>query len=345
MSLESEIHEQPDVLARLLEHQWARVRQIAVHIRERDIRYIYVAARGTSDHAAIYAKYVFGVYNRLPIAMAAPSLFTLFDSPPDLTDSLVIGISQSGESPDVVSVIAEGKRQGVLTLAITNTPSSPLATAADWTLDIQAGPEKAVAATKTYTAELLSIAMLSAALAADEARSSDLHDLPRQLERVFDGEEAIRQAAEENKSMRECLVLGRGFNYATAFEWSLKLKELASVVAEPYSSADFRHGPIALANLDVPVLAVAPDDPAFDDMLALLRGLPADARANLLLISDRPDALESARHGFALPAGIAPWLTPLAAIIPAQLFCLYLTRAKGLDTDRPRGLTKVTLTR
>ena len=345
MTLHSEISEQPDIAARLLENQWHPIRVAAEHIRESDIRYVYIAARGTSDHAAIYAKYVFGVYNRLPVALAAPSLFTLFDSPPMLKNALVIGISQSGESPDVVSVVAEGKRQGALTIAITNAPKSPLAEAAGRVIDVQAGEEKAVAATKTYTAELMAIAMLSAAVAGDADRVKELVKLPELMRQSLETEDAVKAAAEKHQGMEECAVLGRGFNYATAFEWSLKLKELATVVAEPYSPADFRHGPIKLAQQpDFPILAIAPDDPSFDDMLGLIKKLSAEMRTKVLMISDRKDALDAADDPIKLPDGIARWLTPLVCIVPAQLFCLHLTQAKGLDTENPRGLTKVTRT-
>jgi glucosamine--fructose-6-phosphate aminotransferase (isomerizing) len=306
---------------------------------------VFLAARGTSDNAGIYAKYLWGAYNRVPVALAAPSLFSIYRRPPRLTDSLVVGISQSGQSPDIVGVLDEGRRQGAPTLAITNDPSSPLARAADAVIDISAGREEAVAATKTYTAQLMAIAMLSVALEEDEARRADLERVPALVEKALEQQQAIAAIAERYRFMAHCVVLGRGFNYATAFEWALKLKELAYVIAEPYSSADFQHGPVAMMDRGFPVLAAAPDGAVFDDTLALLQWLVQERLIELLVISDRDEALSIAHTPLRLPAGIPEWLTPIVAIVMAQLFAFSVTRAKGYDTESPRGLRKVTLTK
>src|SRR5512137_25017 len=178
MSLQTEILEQPERLAALLASQRKAVEKIAATIRQHDIRFVFLAARGTSDNAGRYANYLWGANNSLPLALATPSLFTYYQSPPNLKDALVVGISQSGQSPDIVSVLAEGRRQGCLTLAITNEPGSPLAQSADLILDIQAGVEKAVAATKTYTCELLAVAMLSTALSEKSPRWRELAKVP-----------------------------------------------------------------------------------------------------------------------------------------------------------------------
>ncbi|MEE8279052.1 MAG: SIS domain-containing protein, partial [Thermoanaerobaculia bacterium] len=237
------------------------------------------------------------------------------------------------------------RKQGVPTLAITNEVNSPLARAAHAAIDICAGEEKAVAATKTYTAQLMVIAMLSAALDEDEERWKDLERVSGIVSQTLALDETIRQRAERYRFMDHCVVLGRGFNYATAFEWALKLKELAYVIAEPYSSADFQHGPVAMVERDFPVLAIAPDGAVFDDTLELLTRLTKEQRVELLVISDRDEALELANTPLKIPAGLPEWLTPIAAIAAAQLFCYHVTRAKGLDTESPRGLRKVTLTR
>ncbi len=344
MSLKDEIAEQPDVLNRLLTEQWPRVQEIAAALKTQSFDYVFLAARGTSDHAGLYAKYLWGSVNHLPIALAAPSLFSRYGTPPSLARALVIGISQSGQSPDIVSVIAVGHRQGRPTLAITNKPDSPLGQAAKWVVDIAAGAERAVAATKTYTAQLMAVALLSVALADDADRYAALRQTPEWVAQVLAYDETIRQIAERYRYMEQCVVIGRGFNYATAFEWSLKLKELAYVVSEPYSSADFQHGPIAVVSQGFPVFAVVPDGAVFDDQLALLQRLKHDHHVELLVISDRREALDLADTPIPLPAGIPEWITPLVDIVPAQLFCYYLTRAKGFDTESPRGLHKVTKT-
>jgi glucosamine--fructose-6-phosphate aminotransferase (isomerizing) len=345
VSLKDEIHEQPAVLSRLLAKQTDTVFKIAAELREQKIHSVLLAARGTSDNAGVYAKYLWGAFNQLPVAMAAPSLYSCYKRLPAFKDTLVVAISQSGESPDIVGVVEEGRKQNVPTLAITNEVDSPLGRAAHAAIDICAGEEKAVAATKTYTAQLMVIAMLSAALAEDEERWKDLERVSGIVSQTLALDETIRQRAERYRFMDHCVVLGRGFNYATAFEWALKLKELAYVIAEPYSSADFQHGPVAMIERDFPVLAIAPDGAVFDDTLELLTRLKKEQRAELLVVSDRDEALALANTPLKIPSGLPEWLTPIAAIAAAQLFCYHITRAKGLDTENPRGLRKVTLTR
>jgi glucosamine--fructose-6-phosphate aminotransferase (isomerizing) len=275
MSLISEIHEQAEILAGLL-NTIPEIRKIAADIRKRDPKFAFIAARGTSDNAGRYANYLWGAHNHLPVALAAPSLFTFYQQPPLLRDALVVGISQSGQSPDIVAVLEEARRQGQPTLVITNEPSSPLASTADYLIDVHAGTEAAVAATKTYTAELLVIAMLSAALAEDKVAIRVLQQIPTWVSQVLKLDESIARMSERYRFVEHCVVLGRGFNYATAFEWSLKLKELTYTVAEPYSSADFMHGPIAIVEAGFPVLAVVPSGKVYGDILSMLRQLRGD---------------------------------------------------------------------
>lgn len=345
MSLHAEILEQPEVLRRLLNSKMKEVENISRLLKKKTIEYICLAARGTSDNAGLYAKYLWGAFNGVPIALAAPSLFTVYRKPPRLKNSLVVVISQSGQSPDIIGVAEEGRRQKVPVLAITNDISSPLANASDFVIDICAGREKAVAATKTYTAQLLAIAMLSVAMNPEENRMSVLNRIPDLVEETLALDDIIREAAEEYRTMEQCVVLGRGFNYATVYEWSLKLKELAYVIAEPYSSSDFQHGPVAVVSQDFPVLAVVPEGAVFEDMLSLLSLLVNERRVKLLVLSNRQEALSMASAAVSLPAEIPEWISPIAAIIPAQLFCYHLTCKKGLDTEKPRGLKKITLTK
>lgn len=345
MSLHSEILEQPQRLVAVLESQRSAVEQVAREINIRGIQYIFLAARGTSDNAGRYGNYLFGGHNRLAVALATPSLFTYYKKPPRLTGSLVIGISQSGQSPDIVSVLEEGRRQGCLTLAITNEPNSPLAKAADFVLDIMAGPELATAATKTYTNELMVLAMLSAALNCESDCWSQLARVPQWTSEALTLDTAVGQAAQRYRYMQQCVVIGRGYNYATAFEWALKLKELTYTIAEPYSSADFLHGPIAMVGGGFPVLAIAPHGAVSDSVLELLTSLKQDLNAELVVVSDRDEALSLAQSAFRLPTGIPEWLTPMVSIIPAQLFAYHLTLVKGYEPDHPRVIHKVTETR
>ncbi len=345
MGLHSEIFGQPTILHHFLDRQMESARQIAAAIQKADIDYIFLTARGTSDNAGLYAKYLWGMFNRLPVALAAPSTFGIYQHPPRLNRAAVVGVSQSGQSPDIVGVLEEGKRQGALTIAITNAPDSPLANAADFVLYIDAGEEKAVAATKTYTAQLMAIAALSAALCEDDSMLETLHKVPALVEETLNLDAQIEQVAERYRYMTQCVVLGRGYNYATAFEWSLKLKELTYIVADPYSPADFQHGPIAILEKGFPVFAVAPQGAVYEDVLALLRRLTNIHQAEILTLSNANEALHLANTPLRLPDPMLEWVSPIVSIVPAQLFSYYLTRAKGWDTESPRGLKKITETR
>ena len=344
MTLHSEIFEQPERLASLLDKQKGTALEIARVIRAHDVKYAFLAARGTSDNAGRYANYLWGARNGLPLALATPSLFTYYQSPPQLQGALVIGVSQSGQSPDIVSVLEEGRRQGCLTLAITNEPDSPLASAADLLFDVQAGVEKAVAATKTYTAELMALAMISTALNDKDDRWHELASVSEWAGYVLALDQEIAAMAQRYRYMSHCVVLGRGFNYATAFEWALKLKELTYLIAEPYSSADFQHGPIAMVEGGFPILAVSPTGKVQDSMREMLTRLRQQRNAELVVISDDMEVLGLAQSPIRLPPQIPEWLTPLVSIIPAQLFACHLTEVKGYDTEKPRSLTKVTET-
>ena len=341
--LEQEILEQPEVLERLLEQERSTVEAVARAIRERAPRFVVLAARGSSDNAARYGQYLLGAVNGLPVALATPSLFTLYRRPPRLADALVVAVSQSGQSPDIVAVVEEGRRQGALTLAVTNDPASPLARAAGWVIPLHAGAERSVAATKTYTASLLALGMLSGALAGDEEMFAALRTVPGAIRQVVSSAPTVCRASERYRYMEACVVVSRGYNYATAYEIALKLKELTYVLAEPYSSADFQHGPVALVEKGFPVIAVVPEGAVTAEMVDFLRRL-REREAELVVISAREEALSLAQTPLPLPVGIPEWVSPMVAVVPGQLFALGLTQARGLNPDQPRGLQKVTRT-
>jgi glucosamine--fructose-6-phosphate aminotransferase (isomerizing) len=284
-----------------------------------------------------------GSLNRLPVGLATPSLFTIYRRPPRFGNALVLGISQSGRSPDIVAVVAEARRQGALTAAITNLPGSDLAQTANFVLDLHAGEELAVAATKTYTAELAAIALLSTVLSGDADLANALARVPGQVAQALALDNRVDRVAERYRYMQSCVTIGRGYNYATAFELSLKLKELTYTVVEPYSSADFLHGPLALIAQGFPVITIA----ASGEMLPEMKTFIATAQergAELVVISDAPEVLALGRVALALPAGVPEWLSPITAIVPGQLFAMHLAHARDYDPDRPRGLHKVTET-
>jgi glucosamine--fructose-6-phosphate aminotransferase (isomerizing) len=341
--LENEILEQPHVLARIFRDGRAEVEAAARAVEKARPAWALIAARGTSDNAARYAQYLFGAHNRLGVGLAVPSLFTLYGSPPDLAQALVVGVSQSGQSPDIVAVVDEGRRQGAVTLAFTNDVTSPLARAAAHHVPLLAGTELAVAATKTYTAELMLLAMFSAALEGAAERWTELEGVPDFVARAIDLNQSAVSAAAAALDAAQFSVIGRGFNYATAFEIALKIKETSSVIAEPYSIADLLHGPIAMIDEHFAVIVVAPSGRALGDVPALA-ALLRSRRARVVAISDRDDIVSNADIGLRLPEGIPEWLSPIVAVVPGQLLALALARARSLDPDAPRGLSKVTLT-
>lgn len=339
-----EIAEQPESLRHLLTDGASEVEAIAHALRARAVRHVVIAARGSSDNAARYAQYVFGAFNRLTVTLATPSLFTRYLSPPRMDDALVVGISQSGESPDLVAVVEEGRRQGCATLAITNAAGSPLTEVADHTLLLRAGPERSVAATKTYTAQLLALAMLSAAVGDDARRREELQAVPSHVAAALDVDDgAINAAAAALEDAGHGVVIGRGFNYATAFEISLKAKELAYVAVEPYSAADFQHGPIALIDTGFAAIVVNMAGAVSQEVEELLRAITARG-ARPVVLSNLDSSLSLALAPLRLPVGIPEWLSPIAAVVPGQLLAFHLSRHRGFDPDQPRGLSKVTRT-
>lgn len=340
--MRSELGEAPEVVRSLIETQWGLIDSVAEAVGSRTVDMVLMAARGTSDHAAIYAQYVFGVHNKLPVALAAPSIVSLYGAVPRLRNALVIGVSQSGQSPDVVGVVEEARRQKAPTIAVTNDPGSPLARAAEFVIDIHAGSERAVAATKTYVAELAALAMLSAALDRNDVARRELAAVPEAIAAALDLEGAVQMAAREQAGIQRAVVLGRGFNYSTALEWSLKLKETTYVLADAYSTADFEHGPIAMIDPGFVVHVIAAGGPTLPEMEGVLARL-RDAGARLVVASDSAEALSYADVPLRLPES-PEWLSPLSAIVPGQLFAWHLAVAKHLDTDHPRHIQKVTRT-
>ena len=341
--LYQEIHQQPAVLTRLLHEERDTAAALAAEIRRRGIDHVFIAARGTSDNAARYAQYLLGAVNGLPVGLTTPSLFSIYQQPPRFGNALVMGISQSGKSPDIVSVLVEARRQGALTATISNFPDSDLGRAADYVLELHAGEEKSVAATKTYTGELAAIALLSAVLSGDRVMAGELERVPGFVEQALVAASDIDCFAERYRYMTACVVIGRGFNYCTAFEMALKMKELTYTSVEPYSSADFLHGPLALVAEGFPVFAIAPSGVMLPDMLSFM-DTARQRGAELIVISDDPGALAAARVPLALPAGVPEWASPLVAIVPGQMFAMHLAHARDFDPDRPRALHKVTET-
>jgi glucosamine--fructose-6-phosphate aminotransferase (isomerizing) len=341
--LETELEEQPRALARLIDSQADAARRIARVFAGDDVRYILIASRGSSSNAARYAQYLLGRAHRVPVMFATPSLYTVYEQPPRLDGAVVVGISQSGASPDVASVLAEARRQQRPTIALTNNPVSALAREADELLLLAAGDEHAVAATKTYLNSLGAIALLFAAADGPVAEG----ELARMPDTV--GEQialSLRAAPplDEYAQVVGATVVARGVNYGTAFEIALKIRELSGLVVEAYSPADLMHGPIAAIRPEWPVVLVAPSGPAYASVVDVVPAL-RQRGARVVAVSDVAALLREAHTRLPLVPDVAEWLTPLTAVIPGQVTALQLARLRGLDVDRPPGLAKITLTR
>jgi glucosamine--fructose-6-phosphate aminotransferase (isomerizing) len=341
---ERELYQQPDVVRRLIDEEYDHAVRLASDMRRRRVQYVMAAGRGTSDNAGAYGKYLFAAMNQIPVAMATPSLFSIYHTPPRFGDALVLGISQSGQSPDIVSVLAEARKQGALTAAFTNDPDSPLAQQADHVLALHAGDELSVAATKTYTAQLAAVALLNVALKDDPARYAQLQAVPQSMRSALKLAPRVARIAERYRFTDRLVVLGRGYNLATAQEIALKLKETNYIAAESYSPADFIHGPTAMVDENCPVMVVAHSGALLPELQEAIR-LVAERGGEILVLSDDEATLEGGRLRLRLPPGVPEWLSPLVAVLPGQLLALHMVLERGRDPDRPRGLHKVTLTR
>ena len=342
--LEQEIAEQPDVVGRLISEEAHTATKIGAAIRAFNPAFVMIAARGTSDNAGRYAQYMFGIQARLPVALATPSIHTLYQAPPNLSRALVIGISQSGQSDDVRQVVSDSREQGALTVTITNDPDSPMAAAAEYHVNLGTGQERSVAATKTYTAQLTAVAMLVSVLVEGDELRDGLAKLPDHLRDTLNLSESISGWVERYRYMERLVTLGRGYNYCTAFEISLKIKELCYVVGQEYSEADFRHGPMAVINPGFPVIVVTPAGRTLPGLVDLLHKLN-ERGAECIVVSNDQTACALGLKSMRLPVDLPEWLSPIAAILPGQVFAMHLAGVKGYDIDQPRGLTKVTVTR
>jgi glucosamine--fructose-6-phosphate aminotransferase (isomerizing) len=342
--LEAELREQPDALARLLERQEAAARAAAAAFRRRDVRYILIASRGSSSNVARYAQYLLGRAHRVPVMFATPSLYTIYGQPPRLDGAMVVGISQSGASPDVVAVLAEARDQGRPTLAITNDTASPLARTAESVLALEAGREQAVAATKTYLNSLGVVALLFTAIGDDAVARKELAAMPAALAAQIELSVTDPPPLDEYRDAIGATVVARGVNYGTGYEIALKIRELTGLVTEAFSPADLMHGPIAAVQEGWPVVVVAPSGPARPSVEEIVAPLRARG-ARLIAVSDVRAVLRRAQTRLPLVRGVPEWLSPLTAVVPGQVTAMRLTELRGLDLDRPRGLRKVTLTR
>ncbi|MGI8470235.1 MAG: SIS domain-containing protein [Pyrinomonadaceae bacterium] len=335
-----EIAEQPVVLERTIQAERAKIKKLGKFLREKDVDLIVLVARGSSDNAALFGRYLLEVTTGIPVSLAAPSVYTLYGAKPKLSRAAVIGVSQSGEGTDINTVLETAKSSGAFTIGITNEANSSMAKIADETLLIHAGKEKSVAATKTYTGQMLHFYLLANALG---EKKIEFEKIPNFCDQVLQLKSEVETLVERYVFMENCVVVGRGMNYGNSYELALKLMETCYVVAERFSSADFFHGPLAIVERRFPVILFAPQGVTQQgslDLLNRLRELHADSFA---ITNDEKIASLSSR-ALRMPKDIDEFLSPIPFIIPAQLFAALLAQVKGINPDAPRSLSKVTRT-
>jgi glucosamine--fructose-6-phosphate aminotransferase (isomerizing) len=338
----NEILDQPEALRRTLEAERDHSRRFRAFAAKQNFRLIVLVARGTSDNAALFGRYLLELTTGIPVSLCAPSVHTIYHARLALRDTLVVGISQSGEGTDVNLVLQAARRQGAYTVGITNEARSSMAQIVHEAFFARAGRQRSVAATKTYTTQLLLLYLLAAALG-PQVTLSDVSELPHRAKETLKLTAGIKALVERYRYMRQCVVVGRGLNYANAFELALKLMETCYVVAERFSSADFLHGPIAMIERDFPVLIFMPPGRTFNELrklVARLKGL----RAETLLISSESARLPNATRAIRVPGDLPEIYTPIPYIIPGQIFAALLADVKGLQADKPRSLQIVTRT-
>jgi glutamine---fructose-6-phosphate transaminase (isomerizing) len=341
----AEIREQPQALRALLEHD-ADFARVAATARERGTSVVRMVGHGSSDNAASYGVYAFGLLPRWTALRDSITLTAYYNAQLELRGSTVVALSQSGRTPDVIDYVTRARSAGAYTVALTNDPGSDLAAEADDVLPLAAGPENAVAASKTYLNQVAALGLLAAHAAGEGERFAEgIAATASLLEEMLPELEArVRRIALPFASVGRMFVVGRGIQFGTAREIALKLLETCRVAAEPLTATDLAHGPVAALDPLFPVWTIASEDETLPAVVEAAERVRL-AGATLVASGDAADKLAGAAYALPVPSPPSPLLSPLLSVVPGQLFALELARAKGLDPDRPEGLTKVTLAR
>lgn len=339
----SEIHEQPAVLGRCHEKNAPVIKELIQTIKKRNITQVVLAARGTSDHAAVYGKYIIELLLGIPVSLTASSIFTLYHGNINFSGCLVIAVSQSGKAADVLEVLRNAKKSGAITVGITNNAESEIAIEAEYFLNCEAGVEKSVAATKTFGCQMFLLASLAAEWAKNMDLQKELSQLPQRLSQVFEVSGAIESKVERYRFMNECFVLARGINYAISLEAALKIQETTYVRAKAFATSDFQHGPIAMADPEIPVFIFAPEGPSLKDVTTMIDKM-RNEQIETVIISNRTDIMDKGTTAFRIPETSNDIISAFFNMVVAQMFACKLSLAKGLNPDSPRGLKKVTVT-
>lgn len=337
-----EILEQPQALERTLRAERDHAEAFRDFVRTRGFRLILLVARGTSDNAALFGRYLLEITTGIPVSLCAPSIHTVYHARLNLREALVVGISQSGEGTDINRVLQSARRQGAYTVGITNEARSEMARIVHEVFLARAGRQRSVAATKTYTTQLLLLYLLASALGR-QITLAGMSEIPGRAREAIKLAPEIDALVERYRYMRQCIVVARGLNYANALELGLKLMETCYVVAERFSSADFLHGPIALIERDFPVLIFMPPGKTFNELKRLVERLKT-LRAETLVFTSPEVKLLDATRTIHVPDAVPELYSPIPYIIPGQLFAASLAKVRGLDADKPRSLQIVTRT-
>jgi glucosamine--fructose-6-phosphate aminotransferase (isomerizing) len=337
-----EIAEQPAALERTIREERVKVERLGAFLKGRGVELIILVARGSSDNAALFGRYLLEITTGIPVSLAAPSVYTLYGAKMKLKRALVVGVSQSGEGEDINHVLEQARGGGAYTVGITNEARSTMTSIVDETLLMHGGRERSVAATKTFTGQMMLFYMLAATLAESNAAPA-YEAIPELAAHSLAQRPFIDELVERYVFMENCVVVGRGIAYANAYELALKLMETCYVVAERFSSADFLHGPLAMVERHFPVILFAPPGVMFDGMRELIDRLH-ELRADTLIITSEQEAARKCTRAIILPDTMDEFLCPIPYIIPGQLFAALLAAAKGLNPDAPRSLSKVTRT-
>ena len=337
-----EIAEQPEALAQTIKEEREKIGGLGKFLKKRDIDLVVLVARGSSDNAALFGRYLLEITTGIPVSLSAPSVHTLYGAKLNLQRALVIGVSQSGEGEDINRVLENARACGAYTVGITNEPNASMAHLVDEILLMHGGRERSVAATKTFTGQMMLFYMLAKELA-DSGTTLSYEAIPDLAARSLEQQPAILDLIQRYVFMENCVVVGRGLAYANAYELALKLMETCYVVAERFSSADFLHGPVAMVERHFPVILFAPPGVMLNGVKDLIRRL-SELHADTLAITSDLETAAMCSRAVIMLREIDEFLAPIPYIIPGQLFAAMLAEAKGLDPDSPRSLSKVTRT-
>ena len=339
-----EIKEQPIVIHKMVKNNLEVIKKICEKIKKYDIRFIEFLARGSSDNACMFGRYFMGYLVGIPTGLLAPSLFSLYNSKFNLKNILVFGVSQSGETPEILEVLAKSRKYGAYTIGITNVVNSTISKIAEDVIYLHAGKEKAVPATKTYTAQLSAFYLIGFVLQNNKIMIEKLKTMvPKYITKTLSLEPFIANIAERYRFVNSMLILSRGLNYATALETALKIKETCYIKAEALSTSDFLHGPIAIVKEDLPIIVYASQDPTFDHIYKVVNRIIKEYNAETIVVSSNHKILNLSKIKVPLPGTIDPIFSPIVNIIVGQLLAYYIAKVKNINPDNPRGLKKITL--